>query len=336
MNFVNTEECINMEKYIVAMSGGVDSSAAAMLLNNGENEVCGATLKLLPGAESADASDARKVCEKLGINFKLINYEAPFKELVIDKFISAYEKGETPNPCVFCNKSVKFRAMLDYADSIGFNKIATGHYVKIKSCSGRRLIYKAEDSSKDQSYVLYTLTQDMLKRIEFPLAELSKGEIRELAAKAGLTVSSKKDSQDICFVPNGKYAEVIEKYTNKSYPCGNFIDESGNVLGEHKGIIRYTIGQRRGLGLALPASMYVKSKDVKSNTVTLCFNESLYSKELFAKDYNFIAFDSLNSPLKCTAKTRYKSNFAACTVYPDNGSGLYSYTIRNTSATLQA
>ncbi len=300
---------------VIAMSGGVDSSVCAYLMKKDGFSPLGVTLKLLESGNEKDIADAKAVCDSIGIPFEYIDQTENFKKYVIDEFVKSYENGATPNPCVFCNKHIKFSKIIAKADEIGASKIATGHYVELEKSNGRYLLKMAKDKSKDQSYVLYSLKQETLERTLFPLGFLTKAEIREIAEENNLVTAHKSDSQDICFVPDGKYAEVIEKYSKKHYPSGNFLDTKGNILGEHKGIIRYTIGQRRGLGLALPASMYVKEKDINKNEVILCYNDELFSKELDADDINFIPFDKLDGSIKCTAKTRYKQKEASCTVF---------------------
>ena len=320
-----------MPKAIIAMSGGVDSSVAAFLMKEQGYDIIGITLKLHSGNDiieeqscctQQDILDAKAVCDRLGIEHRVVDLESNFKEYVIDRFIDSYISGGTPNPCVDCNRFIKFSKLLQIAKDEGFDYVVTGHYARVAYVkeSSRYVLKKGLDESKDQSYVLYSLTQDALEHIKLPLGELSKDRVREIAQENGFINASKKDSQDICFVPDGKYADFITQYTGKSFPDGDFVDLQGKVLGTHKGIIRYTIGQRKGLNLALPQSMYVCKKDVKENKVTLCLDHELFSSELVAEDVNFISIKELTEPIKVKAKIRYKHVEAEATLYPlDNG-----------------
>lgn len=318
-----------MPRAIIAMSGGVDSSVAALLMKEKGYDIIGVTLKLhalessdeLSCCTSQDISDAKAVCDRLGIEHRVIDFESNFKENVIDRFVSSYINGGTPNPCIDCNRFIKFSKMLEIAEEEGFDYIVTGHYARVcyDENTDRYLLKKGIDENKDQSYVLYSLTQDVLRRLKLPLGELSKDKVRELATKFSLDNADKKDSQDICFVSDGKYADFISEYTKKNFPDGDFVDLKGNTLGRHKGIIRYTIGQRRGLNLSLPQSMYVCKKDIDSNTVTLCLNDELFSSELYADDVNLISIKELKEPMKLSAKIRYKHKEASATLYPCDG-----------------
>ncbi len=300
------------------MSGGVDSSVAAYLTKSLGYEVAGITLKLFDNDDIDisrektccsldDIEDARSVCARLEIPYYVLNFKDSFKSTVISRFIKAYENGYTPNPCIDCNRFIKFEKLVQRADELGFDYVVTGHYAQIErdEATGRYLLKKAVDPSKDQSYVLYSLTQPQLKKTLFPLGSLTKDKTRETAERLGLINAHKRDSQDICFVPDGDYAAFIEKYTGKAYPNGDFVDESGRILGEHKGIIRYTIGQRKGLGLALPCPMYVKEKNLAENKVVLCENDALFSRELYADDINLISVERLEKPIRVKARVRY-------------------------------
>ena len=248
----------------------------------------------------------------------MFNFTADFEEKVIKKFIRCYECGATPNPCIDCNRHLKFDHLMRRAEELGCDCVVTGHYARIRQDenTGRYLLYRAADLSKDQSYVLYSLDQHALSHLKLPLGELSKAQVREIAEQNGFINASKKDSQDICFVKDGKYADFIMSYTGKSFPDGDFVDLSGKVLGTHKGIIRYTIGQRKGLNLSLPQPMYVCEKDTASNTVTLCLDDELYATELLAEDMNYISIKELKEPLRVNAKIRYKHKEAPATLYP--------------------
>lgn len=311
----------NMDKKtLIAMSGGVDSSVAAYLMQTAGYDSMGATMRLydkFPENDERnlnDIRDARNVCEKLGMDFEVFDFRKEFKKRVIDSFISAYENGATPNPCAVCNKYMKFGMLLDKAIDIGMDAVATGHYARVEKCGDRYLLKKALDDKKDQTYFLYSLNQAKLSRVYFPLGSLTKRDIREIASDKGFVSAHKSDSQDICFVSDGKYTELIEKYTGKIYPEGNFIDADGNVIGTHRGIINYTIGQRKGLGTAFGERLYVKDKNAQTNEVMLSSNEKLYSDCLSASDLNWIAFDKAPKSFRSYAKIRYASNPELCTV----------------------
>ncbi len=312
-----------MKKAMIAMSGGVDSSVAAYLAAQMGYDCMGMTMRLYNHEYSInhapannDAEDARRVAEQLGMPFEVFEYTDEFRKCVIDSFVRAYEDGETPNPCVECNKHLKFGKIFDAMDELGYDYIVTGHYAQIEEKDGRFLLKKGLDHSKDQSYVLYGLTQKQLSRTLFPLGGMSKERTREIAESQGFLTAHKKDSQDICFVPDGDYVGFIERYTGKSFPTGQFVDTEGKVLGEHKGIIRYTIGQRKGLGLALPCPMYVKEKDTEHNAVILSTNEQLFTTSLDAKDFNWIAYDCPSTPVHCNARVRYKHTEQPAIVTP--------------------
>lgn len=302
-------------KIMVAMSGGVDSSACACLLKEKGYTVAGAYLSLCGEPGNRDAAG---VCANLGMDYFEFDYRKEFKECVIDNFVNTYIDGKTPNPCIVCNKTMKFGALLNEAEKAGFGKIATGHYARIEYSFEKKrfLLKKAADERKDQSYVLYHLTQDILSKVIFPLGEYSKPEIREIAGRSGLDVASKKDSQDICFLPDGGYGDFIEEYTGRTFPDGDFVDRDGNVFGRHKGIIRYTIGQRKGLGLSLKEPAYVISKDMAENRVILGSDRDLFTTELSASDVNWIYYDNPVEPINCKARVRYNQKEMPATVYP--------------------
>jgi tRNA-specific 2-thiouridylase len=246
----------------------------------------------------------------------VFNFRDSFNEQVIARFIKAYENGSTPNPCIDCNRYIKFDRLMLRMKELNMDYVVTGHYARIEYDEnlGRYILKKAVDDSKDQSYVLYSLTQEQLKHTLFPLGSMNKTEVRKIAEENGFINAKKHDSQDICFVPNGKYAEFIEQYTGKKYEKGDFVDRNGNVLGEHNGIIRYTIGQRKGLGLALPAPMYVCEKDLANNKVILGSNEDLFSSELDADNLNLITCDKITEPMRVKAKVRYNQKEQPATV----------------------
>ncbi len=307
-----------MKKALIAMSGGVDSSVAAFLMQERGFNCVGATMRLYTNDDIVtcektccsldDVEDARSVASRLDMEYHVFNFADRFKSDVIDRFVSTYENGATPNPCIDCNSKLKFDKLYERARILGCDCIATGHYARVEydERCGRYLLKRAADHQKDQRYVLYSLTQEQLGRTMFPLGEISKDETRRIAEQNGFINAKKRDSQDICFVPNGKYAEFIEKYTGKEYPEGDFVDEWGNVLGRHKGIIRYTIGQRKGLGLSLEQPMYVTSINPKENTVTLGTNEQLYSTHVTVTGINLISVPEIAAPMRVRAKVRYR------------------------------
>ncbi|MCI6361747.1 MAG: tRNA 2-thiouridine(34) synthase MnmA [Eubacterium coprostanoligenes] len=316
-----------MKKAIVAMSGGVDSSVAALFMKEQGYECIGATMKLYDNEDIGvdrektccsldDIEDARAVAYKLGMPYYVFNFKDEFEKKVIDKFISTYEAGGTPNPCIDCNRYLKFEKLMKRMEELQYDCVVTGHYADIKYVNGRYMLKKGKDLSKDQSYVLYSLSQYQLEHTVFPLGKYSKEEIREVAEKNGFINAKKRDSQDICFVPDGDYSKFIEQYKGKTYPCGNFVDKQGNVLGKHNGLIRYTIGQRKGLNIALGHPIYVISKDIESNTVVLGSNEDLNKKSLTARDFNWIA-QKPDDKISCFAKTRYNMHEVPCVAYCD-------------------
>ena len=307
------------KKAIIAMSGGVDSSVAALLMKEKGYTCMGATMKLYQNEDVGlrrehtccsldDVEDARSVAYALDMPYYVFNFADRFKTDVIDKFVHSYETGVTPNPCIDCNRYLKFDKLFQRMVELNYDYVVTGHYAQIDfdENTGRYLLKKAVDHNKDQSYVLWSLTQEQLKHVQFPLGGMEKSEVRALAEAHNFINARKHDSQDICFVQNGSYADFIEQYTGKTYPPGDFVDTDGNVLGQHRGVIRYTIGQRKGLGLALPAPLYVKSGDIKKNTVTLSPESELFKKELTASGINLISVAEIKEPIRIKAKVRYR------------------------------
>ena len=316
-----------MKKIMLGMSGGVDSSVAALLLKEKGYDVKGVTLRLHSEAQQPlnDIRDAKAICDKLGLEHFSFDLRDEFKKFVTDNFIDEYLRARTPNPCIECNKNIKFGQMLEKAIECGCDYIATGHYARIKEKNGRYLLLKAKDLSKDQSYVLYPLSQYQLSKSVFPLGDLTKTEAREKAEKKGFINAEKKDSQDICFVPDGDYAAFIERngYISKT---GDYVDIEGNKLGEHSGIIRYTVGQRKGLGIALGKPAFVIEKDADSRKVTLGDEEHLFYKKILVEDVNFIPFDSLEGEMRVKAKLRYRHNEQPATICPyENGTVMIEF-----------
>lgn len=295
----------------VGMSGGVDSSAAAALLC-AQAEVLGITLSLC-GENKTDARDARLVCDKLSIEHKLLDLRDEFNTRVIDNFINEYIKGRTPNPCIQCNRHIKFGSMIRGAERLGCSKIATGHYAQIEQSGGRFWLKKAADTAKDQSYVLYCLTPEQLSKTLLPLGAYTKAQIRELAESRGLITAHKSDSQDICFVPDGDYAAFIEKAMGTTFPEGDYVNQNGEVIGRHKGVINYTVGQRKGLGIAMGHPVFVTSKDADKNLVTIGEEEELFYSRVLVEDVNLIA--DLKDDTRAAAKLRYRHTEQPCNIH---------------------
>lgn len=297
----------------VAMSGGIDSAVAALMVSQAGYTVSGATMQLCKkisydGADitNNDISDARSICNALGIAHRVYAFENEFHSSVIKNFIDTYLCGGTPNPCVLCNRLMKFGLLMDKELELGVDYIATGHYAQIeKSGSGRFLLKKSSDIKKDQTYMLWSLSQKQLAHTLFPIGQLTKAEIREIGERHGFVNAHKSDSQDICFIPDGDYASYIEKELGTKYPSGDYVDERGNVIGHHKGMIRYTVGQRKGLGISLGKHIFVTDKDPVRNTVTIADEDKLFKTKVVIKSINLIPFDVLNSPMHVEAKIRY-------------------------------
>lgn len=305
-----------MKKIVVGLSGGVDSAVTAYLLKEQGYEVIGVTLCMHGNAER-EVEDARAVAKRIGIKHRVVELKEKFKENIIRYFTESYKQGETPNPCMVCNHLMKWTALLSVAEEEGADKVATGHYAGVvRLASGRYAIRCAESSAKDQAYVLYGLTQEQLAKTVMPLASYEKEAIRSIAAKIGLSVADKADSMEICFLPEG---EVYTNYLVESEGVvpvkGNFIDEDGTVLGTHQGIIYYTVGQRKGLGIAFGEPRYVKELRPETNEVVLSGNDALQSTTVYAREYKGMALQELTDGMRLLAKIRYSHKGAMCTVY---------------------
>jgi tRNA-specific 2-thiouridylase len=312
-----------MENILVAMSGGVDSAVAALLLKQrfgSTAEIAGATFRLwkIGGADnSGDIRDAKAVCAQLGLKHYVMEFSDIFQKEVVAPFAGAYEAGETPNPCVVCNEKIKFGAFLQAARELGYTKIATGHYARIRQENSQYRLCRAAYPEKDQSYFLYRLKQEQLAAAELPLGEYSKEEVRSLALAEGLAVSRKSDSQDICFLPKGDYGSFLERYLEYPAVPGDFLNESGEIIGKHRGIRFYTIGPRKGLGATFGKPVFVKAIDAARNTITLSDNGALFSSRLAARGLNWIGFDTLKEEIPAQAKIRNAHRPAAAVISPD-------------------
>ena len=298
------------------MSGGVDSSAAAYLALQQGYHCIGGTMLLWNPSES-NTTDAKAVSDRLGIPLHIFDASDSFCRQVIEPFISAYEEGLTPNPCFVCNCRLKFSWLLEKALALGCEYIVTGHYARLVRQQDRTLLYSAPDKAKDQSYFLAGLTQDQLSHSLFPLGDYTKEQVRQIAQEQGFVNARKKDSQDICFIPDGDYKAFMERYTGKIYPSGDFVDSHGKIIGQHHGAVGYTLGQRKGLGLAMGSPIYVCGKDMANNTVTVGPETLLFAHTLWASNANFIPFDTLDAPMRVTAKARSRHNPQPATVYPE-------------------
>ena len=315
-DFTNTNCTLptSQQRALVAMSGGVDSTVAAMLTLRDGADCAGAVMKLHPGDERS-VTDARAAADKLQIPFHCFDFSDCFTDIVIESFVNAYSEGRTPNPCIDCNKNIKFGRLMEAALGLGCDCIVTGHYAQVGlNESGRYILKKGADATKDQSYVLYSLSQQQLARIRFPLGSLYKQQVRSLASGMGLSNAQRRESQDICFIPDGDYAGFITEYIGTPQRKGRFVDVEGNDLGENKGIIHYTIGQRRGLGLSMPHPPYVIDIHPEDSTVVIGRDDMLYSKTLQLQGINLIPIDSLDQPLKASVKIRYRHTEQPATV----------------------
>lgn len=308
-------------RILVGLSGGLDSTYAAHVLKEFGHDVVGAAVIM---HEYTDVSSAKASAEAVGIPFVVVDAQDEFKNTVAKRFVDDYENGRTPNPCIECNRYVKFGALCDYALQNGFDKVATGHYANIAYNNGRYYI-KADDNAKDQSYVLWRLTQKQLSMLYLPLCGMNKADIRTKAAELGYKAAEAKESQDICFIPDGDYASFIKNYSGKTYGEGDFVDINGNKIGTHKGIINYTVGQRKGLG-AYGKPMFVYSVDPVKNTVTLVPSGEEYSKATEVRELNFMKLpETEDGTIKCLCRVRYSAKPMPCEVEFDNGTAYVTF-----------
>ncbi len=314
-------------KALIAMSGGVDSSVAALLMQRQGYTCIGCTMRLYENEDAGiprentccslfDVEYARSIANALGMDYYVFNFTEDFEKKVIQKFVNRYENGLTPNPCIDCNRYMKFEKLFDRARILGCEKVVTGHYAKVIEEGGRYFLKKGADETKDQSYVLYSLTQRQLSHVRFPLGDLKKSETRRIAAENGFSNAEKPDSQDICFVPDGDYASVLALHTEKSSVPGNFVNRAGEILGQHRGIVHYTVGQRKGLGISAGKPLYVIRIDPIKNQVTLGTEGELYTGQANVTDFNWISGEVPKAPVRCTVRVRYRGKEIPATAIP--------------------
>ena len=307
-----------MARVLLGMSGGVDSTVAALLLRQMGHEVCGITF-IVHSSQDGAALLSAKAAKEVGIEHHVIDLKNEFEQSVIAPFVDTYLSGETPNPCVLCNRSIKFPHMLSFADEHGFEFISTGHYASVRQTERGYCICAAADAAKDQTYFLYTLGQDTLSRLILPLSGMTKDQVRSIAQSYGFFAAESKDSQDVCFIPDGDHTAFLRAYTKKSAPLGDFVDLNGAILGKHRGITDYTVGQRKGLGVSSTHPLYVKSIDAKNNRIILCANEELYEREILARDCVFAAGDTPPDGFRADVRIRYTKKSAPASLFRADG-----------------
>lgn len=310
-----------MENCFVAVSGGVDSAVALLILKNNGYAVSGITMRafsqeLVEGANDNELNDARELCESLGVAHHFVDLSDDFRRTVVADFVDSYARGETPNPCIICNRDIKFGSLLDYSLSHGADKYATGHYVRVKQCGDKKVILRGRDEHKDQSYMLWSLSQEQVSRFVAPLGDYGKDEVRDIARENGFLVADKGDSQDICFIPDGDYRAFLDRVSPEQDRSGDFVHKNGTVLGRHLGQRCYTIGQRKGLGIAYTEPLYVIGRDINKNQIILGSNSDLFTNRFTVRSASFSALDFPSGSIRCEVRIRYHAPFVSATVTP--------------------
>ncbi len=317
-----------MKKCFVAVSGGVDSAVSLLMLKKLGYAVEGVTMltfgrELVESANEKDAQDAKALCDSLGVPHHTVDLKNRFRECVVDYFVSAYANGETPNPCIVCNRYLKFGALADYAFAQGAEEYATGHYVRVAQSGEKRVITRAADPEKDQSYMLWSLTQEQISRFKAPLGEYTKKQVRELAQELGVALANKSDSQDICFIPDGDYRAFLNRVAGNTDKAGDFVLADGTVLGRHLGQRCYTVGQRKGLGIAYTEPLYVIGRDMAKNKIILGKSQELFTDKIIGKNTNFSAIDYPSGDIECEVRIRYRAPFVKARLIPISESEMH-------------